>query len=31
MTSIGQVASWKVIMESGVRVKPRLSIIVWEE
>jgi hypothetical protein len=28
MRSIGKVASWKEIIESGVKVKPRLSIMV---
>jgi hypothetical protein len=31
MTSMGHVASQKEAIESGVKVKPRLLIIVWEE
>lgn len=31
MTIKGNVASWKLTIESGVRVKPRLSTIVCAE
>jgi hypothetical protein len=31
MSNMGHVVSWNVIILFGVRVRPRLSTIVWEE